>query len=325
MRTTGVPQPSESHASARATRFSHGFLLLLGITYALIVLGALVRAHGAGLSCPDWPLCFGQIVPRFDFRIAFEWGHRVLAGSLSLGFLALALGVARDPALRRIAGIPLLVAAGLLALQIILGGLTVLHLLASWTVTAHLVTGNGFALTILWTALRLRAYAAAPEGAQAPITPVQRALISVSAAILALQIVLGGQVSSRYAGLACPDWPACVGGVFFPSFEGALGLQLAHRLNAYLLAAVVALTAFSLRAIPGLARPTALALGLVLVQIALGVANVWLQVPVEITALHSATSAALVLTLTVCVRAAWTRPLRSRDPALVRAPSRASG
>ncbi|MCC6639544.1 MAG: hypothetical protein IT386_00095, partial [Deltaproteobacteria bacterium] len=39
----------------RAARFARGFSLLLALAYGLMVLGALVRAHGAGLACPDWP------------------------------------------------------------------------------------------------------------------------------------------------------------------------------------------------------------------------------------------------------------------------------
>ena len=54
------------------------------------MLGALVRAHEAGLACPDWPLCFGEFVPAFDLRVGFEYSHRVLAGSVSLLFAALA-------------------------------------------------------------------------------------------------------------------------------------------------------------------------------------------------------------------------------------------
>ena len=47
--------------------------------------------------------------------------------------------------------------------------------------------------------------------------------------------MLGGLVSSRYAGLACPEWPTCNGGAWFPSWRGAVGLHLLHRSNGYLL------------------------------------------------------------------------------------------
>jgi len=310
---------------SRARRFARGFTLLLALAYGLVVLGALVRAHGAGLSCPDWPLCFGVLVPQFDLHVAFEWGHRLMAGTVSLVFVGLTIGVVRDPALRAVAGRPVCVAAALLALQIVLGGLTVLQLLAAWTVTAHLVTGNSFALTLLWTVLCLREHAAATAAQTEPVAPVLRALVGASATLLALQIVLGGLVSSRYAGLACAEWPTCNDGAFLPSFEGVVGLQLVHRLNAYALALAMAATATASRGLASLERPTVLALGLVLLQIALGVANVWLRIPVEITALHSATAAALVLTLTVCVRAAWRRAPRVSQAALAREPLRAGG
>ena len=86
--------PSDEIAAARAARrLAAGFAVLVALTLCLIVLGALVRAHEAGLACPDWPLCFGEFVPQMDLRVAFEWSHRVLAGSLSIAFAALAFGV----------------------------------------------------------------------------------------------------------------------------------------------------------------------------------------------------------------------------------------
>ncbi len=323
MRRAGLPQDGESRERAR--RFAAGFSLLLALAWGLMVLGALVRAHGAGLACPDWPLCFGELVPRFDFHVAFEWGHRLIAGSVTLIFAALTLGVARDPALRQVAGRPLMVAGMLLALQVVLGGLTVLHLLASWTVTAHLVTGNGFTLTLLVVVLCLRDHAREAAGQREPIAPALRALMTAGAALLVTEIVLGGLVSSRYAGLACDRWPACTEGVFFPSLDGNPGLHLLHRLVAYALAGVLALTAWAARDVAGLARPAALALVLVLVQVALGVTNVLLRIPVEITALHTATAAALVLTTTAVLREAWRRPLRAVQTSPAREPAQARG
>ena len=83
-----------------ARRLAAGYAVVVGVTFCLIVLGALVRANDAGLACPDWPLCFGEVVPRMNVKIAFEWGHRVLAGGVALGFAALATWTLRYPALR---------------------------------------------------------------------------------------------------------------------------------------------------------------------------------------------------------------------------------
>jgi heme a synthase len=303
-----------SHAATRGVeRLAPGFAAIALLTWGLIVLGALVRAHGAGLACPDWPLCFGEFVPAMDLRVAFEWSHRVVAGSISLGFAALALVAWRrsragDPVRRRI-----VLAAGLLVLQIALGALTVWHLLASWTVTSHLVVGNAIAATFAWTALELRQAARsepkaseAREGgrAAAPVTPGQRRMLAAALALLAFQLVLGGLVSSRYAGLSCPEWPTCSGGVWYPTLRGPVGLHLVHRTNGYLL--LVALTALSriCRPHPRLAGWTRAAEGLAALQVAVGIANVVWKLPVEITGLHSALATALVLTATGAAHAA---------------------
>ena len=110
-------------------RLATGFLVLAGLTFCLIDLGALVRAFDAGLACPDWPLCYGEVVPPFDLKVAFEWGHRAFAGSISLGLLALSAMGWPKRALRS----RLVFAWALLLTQVVFGGLTVLLLLAPWT------------------------------------------------------------------------------------------------------------------------------------------------------------------------------------------------
>jgi cytochrome c oxidase assembly protein subunit 15 len=286
----------------RALRaLSAGFFALCAATFALIVLGALVRAHGAGLACPDWPLCFGRLVPAFDLRVGFEWTHRALAGVIGLAFLGLGLAALRQPAARRACAGAILLATLLLAVQIALGALTVWKLLAAWTVTAHLVTGNAFNAVLLWIGLRLRA-AAAPA-APAP-SRTARLWLGAAAGGLALQLVLGGLVSSRYAGLACPEWPACNGGVWFPTFGGAVGLHLLHRLNGYALLALLFAAAWAARGQGALGRALGVAAALGVLQLGVGVANVLLGLPVEVTGLHSALAAALVLSLAAATAAA---------------------
>ncbi len=301
----------------RAHRLARGFGALVALTFGLIVLGALVRAHDAGLACPDWPRCFGVWVPAMDLRVAFEWTHRLLAGSVGVVFLGLAGLALRGRETRRAVGIPLALASVLLVSQVVLGGLTVLLGLAPWTVTLHLVTGNAFAVTLLLVALGLREQAA--PRLRGPVAPRVQGAVVVVAGLLALQIVLGGLVSSHYAGLACPDWPACHGGAWFPSWQGAVGLHLLHRSNGYLLLAALAGAAWIARRQQRVARPLRLLLALALLQVAVGVANVLLAIPVAVTGLHSALAAALVLGLGWGAREAWARPAPApaRQPRVV--------
>ncbi|MEE9606821.1 MAG: COX15/CtaA family protein [Myxococcota bacterium] len=308
-----VPSRDEIDAEQRryALRLAGGFGALLAATYGLLVLGALVRANHAGLACPDWPLCFGEFVPEMDLRVGFEWTHRVVAGSIAVAFAGLAAAALRRPRSRRVTRTPLAVGALLLGLQILLGALTVWELLAAWTVTSHLLVGNAFAVAVLWSACALRDQAMA-RAAAPPVARAARRAVEWAAALLVLQLVLGGLVSSRYAGLACPEWPACRDGVWFPSWSGNAGLHQLHRLTGYALLGALAAAAIACRRDPVLRRLSGLALALGVVQVGVGISNVLLRIPVELTGLHSALAAALVLTLAVEVREVARRRQRRR-------------
>jgi len=295
-----------------ALRLAAAFAALLALTEGLIVLGALVRANDAGLACPDWPLCFGELVPRMDLRVGFEWTHRLVAGTVGVAFTGLAVLALRRPFTRDACTGLLALAALLLAAQVVLGGLTVWELLAFWTVTSHLVTGNAFALTLLWIALSLRDAGrgiAAPERA---VHPVTLAVLGVCLLLLA-QMVLGGLVASRYAGLACPDFPTCRDGLWLPTFEAGVGLQLLHRINgAALVLGLGAATWIAWRARSPVWSALALASALGITQIGVGAANVLLSLPVEVTGAHSALAAALVLGAGLAVHRSGLLSSRSR-------------
>lgn len=298
--------PDASLPGTASRRLAGGFALLLLLTYGLIILGALVRAHGAGLACPDWPLCFGRFIPELDVKVAFEWGHRLAAGFISVLFVLLGAAVLRDPIARQTVGRILAVSAVLLGVQVILGALTVWKLLASWSVTSHLLTGNAFAVSLLFATLRLHEVVAPPP-LRRSLSRAALTLVTATLGLLVVQIALGGLVSSQYAGLACPEWPACFEGAWFPTLQGPRGLHVLHRTAGYALVALVALGAWTTRRVPVVGRLYAAAVVLAVAQVAVGVANVLLRIPVEITGLHSALAAALVLTLSGAAREAWRR------------------
>ncbi len=280
---------------------------LTAVTGVLLVVGASVRVNGAGLACPDWPLCFGEVVPPIDVQVGFEFGHRVLAGAVSLGFLGLGALVAR----RGRAAVTLWgLAAVVLGVQVVLGGLTVLHLLAEWTVASHLLAGNTFCSLLLLLTLLLRSQRV-PER-RAPVGGHQRVLAGLLLALVPLQLLLGGFVAGSHAGLVCPAFPGCgtTTGAWFPSFSGLLGLQVTHRLVAWILLGVALVNVAASRA-----RLASVAvLGAVLAQATIGVANVLLRLPVEVTLLHSA-GAALVAWSTVWLNwDVWRAPLHAAVP-----------
>jgi heme A synthase len=266
-----------------------------------MVLGALVRAHGAGLACPDWPLCFGQLVPEMDMRVAFEYTHRVVAGAVSLGLAGLAFAAWRR-GLIPVVRAPLAIAVGLLAVQVVLGGLTVLLRLAPWTVTAHLLVGTSFCITLLWISRDLYELAADRPFSRLAVSAPVRGLIGAVAFLLFLQILLGGLVSSHGAGLGCAQFPTCDGESFAPTLEGLVGLHVLHRMNAVLLLGFGAGLAFAARASGRVGTLAWTALRLLVFQFGVGALNVLLRLPVEMTALHTALAAGLALTLSLAVR-----------------------
>ncbi len=305
-----VPQnrrdPANSCPRTRA-RLAFGFQVLVALTFCLIVLGALVRANGAGLACPDWPLCFGKLIPELDVQVGFEWSHRLLAGGVTAIFAVLSWFTWRSSARSRYATTLLAIAAALIAVQILLGALTVWLKLAPWTVTAHLITGNSFAATAFLLALAFRA-SEDPLDDHPPASTRARLWVSLVGALLLIQLGLGGLVSSHYAGMACPEWPTCNGGVWFPSWGGAVGLHLLHRLTAYTLIACLGGAAWCCKSDIRLRGATTLAFALGVLQAIVGVASVRNGIPVELTGLHTALAAALVLTVVFALRNAWSTP-----------------
>lgn len=288
---------------------------LVAVTYMLLVFGSTVRINEAGLACPDWPMCFGQVVPSaMNLDIFLEWGHRALAGGVSLGFVGLGVLVFSDRSLRRSHGLWWIVAAVVLAVQIVLGGLTVLELLAEWTVTSHLLAGNTFCLLLFVAAITLWRGSWRSDGPATGL--IERGVVGLLAAGVLVQLALGGLVASSHAGLACgPSWPACGGSAWFPTLEGIVGLQVIHRIGAYTVLALAlgAVGVTRLRGRAGLAA--AVVLTTVLLQATLGIVNVWLSMPGIVTAAHSAGAALCVLTTTWLVVEVQGAPLRAPLPA----------
>ncbi len=274
----------------RTKLLARALAILAGLIFFLIVVGGLVRNLGAGLSCPDWPLCQGEIIPQFDLRVFAEYFHRLFAAAVSTLTLVLSVVIFIKPEFRSKLGRPALLALGLLFSQVILGGLTVLKLLQSEIVTLHLATGTLFFGTVLYMALKSKTLGSKPSGVG------HRRLFELGVFTIGaiyVQIILGGIVSSHYAGLACPDFPTC-NGKWWPTMTGNIPYQVIHRLGAgtvFLVTIYFALKLINSKKFKPKAVPIILAL---FVQIGLGIANVLFRLPVPMSVAHLAVAECLI-------------------------------
>ncbi len=341
------------------------------------VFGAFVRLSHAGLSCPDWPTCYGQATwPGHEHEVAAanaaferpveshktwrEQGHRMVAGTLGVLILALAVIAAwRRPfalalvalaAAAAAAGIaswmhghsgasmilacvalaaPLVAAATLgrpaasriavatlavVIFQALLGMWTVTWLLKPVVVMGHLLGGLTTFALLAYVALRWSGVGA-DDARHARLRP----LMVLGLGVLAVQIALGGWTSANYAALACGNtFPTCLG-QWWPAtdfgegfvlwrgigvdYEGGVldgparaAIQLAHRIGA--LATFLYVGWLSGRLVRAGLRGSGRLLGAaLLVQVALGIANVVLWLPLPVATAHVAVAVVLLFLL----------------------------
>lgn len=290
------------------------FFALAATSWVQIAFGALVRGKKAGLACPDWPLCHGALVPSLKLTgVVYEYGHRLFALVVSALFVVCAIRVYRAQELRQRLRRRVIALGSILSLQIVVGGLTVLIVHrgdgdprpAAWTVVTHLILGNLFAAIAVVTGLTV----SAPTSPAAPNarTPALLWLWSIS---LALQFLLGGAIAGTIAGLVCTEFPTCYGGLWFPSFQGAVGWQIVHRLNAYLLVATAIAAAVAWKGQPQLRRIAMVLVVLVVAQAIVGAVNIFSYLHTAVTTAHSLLAALLFST----TAAAWHWACQANQP-----------
>mgnify|MGYP003599471478 FL=1 len=331
--------------SARGHRLQALTVLTLFLTFDLVLFGAFTRLTDSGLGCPDWPGCYGSASPvgaRADIAAAQEamptgpvthgkaWVemiHRYLA--TGVGVLIIVLTVATWLQWRR-ARADSTVSPPVMSpwwptftlvwvcLQGAFGALTVTMKLFPAIVTLHLMGGVVLLALLCVQAVR---HTQAVRGVQpAVLAAPLRLRVLVTGALVALQVVLGGWVSTNYAVLACTTFPTCQGS-WWPVMDFAQGFQLwrplgllqdgshisfagltaihyAHRLVAYGVLLALAWLAWRLHRATALRLQARWLAGLALLQLATGLSNVVLGWPLLAAVLHTGGAAALVVVLT---------------------------
>lgn len=304
--------------------------LNLLVTFIVITLGALTRLLDAGLGCPDWPGCYGQIIPPqsseqilqanaahplFPVEQVKAWSemiHRFAASALGLSLLLLAIWVSLKAEFKYLRSISY-IALGWVILQGIFGMLTVTLRIWPPVVTLHLLAGMMMLAITFWQyqfikqpdkTLSFYQFNNIPPKIQYPLLAV--ILITV------MQMGLGGWTSSHYAGLACPDlpqcqnqwWPETVHGPFYAPMVNAqqylggllpmadrMAIQILHRFTACLLVLFALLLCYRIYYSQHKKLIVFILVPLSF-QVMIGIGNIFLLLPLSLALLHN-TGAAL--------------------------------
>ena len=261
------------------------------VTYALVVLGGVVRVSGSGLGCPDWPLCHGRVLPPLDLHAIIEYSHRTTASLTSALIVLTAVVAWLAWRKRRDIVIPATVALVLLVVQVVLGAITVRLELPPMIVLAHLATAMALLAAVCVTAVA----AIVPR----PATSADRGLVRLARGAAGgtyLLILSGSLVVGSGASSSCNAWPLCGGG-FSLTFDGYPAIQLLHRGLAAavgLLILVSLLTLLNRYREEGAVRAAvALTLAALAFQVAVGAAVVTLRLPAALRGLHLALAGAV--------------------------------
>jgi cytochrome c oxidase assembly protein subunit 15 len=253
-------------------------------TLLLMAVGCATRVMNAGLACPDWPLCYGQLIPtqQMNLQVFLEWFHRLDAALIGLSLIVLT-GLAWWYR-RQLPGWFPGICTGALALVVfqgVLGGLTVTELLRFDIVTAHLGTA-----LLLWVILLVLGGLTLPYRSTGVMGSL--AWVSLGAAVVVyLQSLSGALVGSQWAVHQCL------------SYQELCAVMNSHLIGVVPASAALMILLISIWRRKGLAlvfKRLGIIIALVwILQIALGISTFYLRLQVQpLTVAHHTMAATLL-------------------------------
>lgn len=286
------------------------------MTFLLIVIGGIVRVTGSGLGCPDWPLCYGRLLPPLEFEAIVEYAHRLAASLTSPLILATAVYAwARFRGAGWVIGLSA-ASLALLAVQVVLGGITVLTETPPSIVALHLGTALlilALQIVVAVLAFRMRA-GRAPR--LSPRDPLARYALATTTATFLL-LVSGALVTGSGASASCAGWPLCDGLVWPPTLLSQVHMihRIVAALSGLLILGLAAIAWGRRRERPVAFIAAATTAVLLIAQVAIGAFNIQRGFPMALNGLHVATATAVWGTLVVTTTMAALDPKPRFDAA----------
>jgi heme a synthase len=282
-----------------------------GFTVLLVLAGSLVTSTGSGLSVPDWPTSYGWNMFTFPPSkwvggIFFEHGHRLIASTVGFLTIILAAWLRREDPRRWMKRLGF-AALGAVIAQGLLGGLTVLFFLPTAVSTAHAALAEiFFCMTV---AIALFTSPGWIHDSKSNDDPWLRRAATTTTAVIYVQILIGAIMRHSDAGLAIPDFPLMFGGLVPDHWDPKIAIHFAHRAGALIVFGAIATTAAHVwkhqRHDKAIARPAALLVALVILQIALGASTVLSRRDVSVNSAHVVCGALVLATSLVMTLRSW--------------------
>ena len=263
-------------------------------TFVLVAIGGLVRATKSGLGCgTDWPACSGKVIPVFsDYTVVVEYSHRLAAAAVTVLIAALALTAVRNHRDRPKIMWSAVGAFFLVLFQAGLGAVVVMLELHADTVVLHLATAMTLLALLIHLALRVRA---SEDGPWPPNRSISRAGLGAALGVLLLLLV-GSYLSGTGGTGGFRDWPLMDGKVVPDLAVQAQAIHFFHRALAAIVGAIVLVVGLKVirrkNEMPLAARFAHIALGLFVVEVLIGAANVWTGLNAAVVTAHLAIGAA---------------------------------
>ena len=254
-------------------------VLILSIVFCLfqISLGGFVRVSGSGLGCPDWPLCFGKLIPPMSYTTLIEWGHRT--SGVILGTLILISTILVWIKKRNNYFLIFTISATLITVIIVglIGGIIVLSELDPRIRTIHLFFSQLVILLLGISLVIVNSESISFSLIKQSLSQKHSILLILSSTFIIITLLSGSYAVWKGAGTICSSWPLCESSSILPKNSLAL-IHMIHRILS-LITTIISLWA-SIYILKKLNNPlikilSSISIILILTQILLGASNPW--------------------------------------------------